>query len=631
MKRIGTINLHLAGAAAEAKPQTLKAAIEAAKGEQKEKLASFASALRQPETPEQVATNPEDIYLVPFRLISATTVGSGTTQSTTFPEDVLRQAVNKLVKKPVYIDHSYTVEDAIGTVENAVFTNSFIQEGVAVPAGIDGMLAINTGTSKGLDMAKLIEQGALCSNSVTVQFEWEPSIDVEDEWQFWENLGRTIDGREVTRNVTNVLDFHETSIVTLGADPYAKKIDANGNLINIDLANKVDPIQLFSKANTEEEKAEALKQVQGINKYEASFSANPILKKYKAMQEDKKEFAANFGAELTSLLEGRCEAESLEQSDLIKEMAEAASISAETVKKHLKGGVACPKASYLAAWAPILNLEVETLIKLAQADGCEFPEADLKAILEAGNKEDKEDMEDEKKMACDEDEDEMEDEDMEYSKEKFDAQAKELEDLKALYEAAQEAQKKLSAELEAIKSKGLEKQVESLSSQLVDNRKEYKEAISNAARQEAATKSWTNRFEAISKELDTAKAEKESFARELQELKADAKFASIGKAHFEDMKKEAKRLYTASQGANANNAVIALFDKVETLEELKGLASQYGKDLSAQFSVQCKDCGSANCEFGSVVQGYADSEVTAHTEVALTTDALRQNFNLKNK
>ena len=631
MKRIGTINLHLAGAAAEAKPQTLKAAIESAKGEQKEKLASFASALRQPETPEQVATNPEDIYLVPFRLISATTVGSGSWQSTTFTEDVLRQAVNKLLKKPVYIDHSYTVEDAIGTVENAVFTNSFIQDGVAVPAGIDGMLAINTGTSKGLNMAKLIEQGALCSNSVTVQFEWEPSIEVEDEWQFWDNLGRTIDGREVTRNVTNVLDFHETSIVTLGADPYAKKIDANGNLINIDLANKVDPIQLFSKAKTKEEKAEALKQVQGINKYEASFSANPILKKHKAMQEDNKQFAAGFGAELTSLLEGRCESESLEQADLIKEMAEAASISAETVKKHLKGGVACPKASYLAAWAPILNLEVETLIKLAQADGCEYKEEDLKAILEAGNKEDKEEMEDEKKMDCDEDEDDIEGDGMEYSKEKFDAQSKELEDLKALYEAAQESQKKLSAELEAIKSKGLEKQVESLSSQLVDNRKEYKEAISNAARQEAAAKSWTNRFEAISEELDTAKAEKESFAKELQELKADAKFASIGKAHFNEMKKEAKRLYTASQGANANNAVIALFDKVETLEELKGLASQYGKDLSAQFSVQCKDCGSGNCEFGSVVQGYANNEVTEHTEVALTTDALRQNFNLKNK
>ena len=625
-----TLNLNLAGAAKEEKPQKLDKAIEQAKGQRKEDLSSFASALRKPEAPEAVATNPEDIYMVPFRLISATTVGSGSWQSTTFPEQVLRDAANMLLNKPVFMDHSDEVDDSIGVVQSVSFTERYIQDdGEMIPAGIDGMLAINTSIPKGLQVAKMIEMNGLCSNSVTVQFEWEPSVDFADEDLFWWNLGNTIDGVEVSRNVTRVLDFHETSIVTLGADPYAKKIDADGNLVNIDKANSVGAIDLFEKASNDEEKKAALEGIKGLKKFTASYTANPVVAKYKA-QEATQELAANFGASLEELVDQKCETEGLAKADVIASMAEAAEITDTTVKQYLKGGTACPKASYLGAWAPILGLEVEALIKLAQADGCEFKEADISALLEAA-KDDKEEMADdkeyEKEMACDEDKEEMAKEEKEgYSKAEFDKQAKELEDLKALYEKAKAEKESYAKQVADFKAKGLESQIESLSKQALESKAEYQKALKESVLAQASVSSWKNRFEAAIGELDALKLEHEKQANELSEFKANAKYATIGKEHFEAQKAAAKRMYVASQAGNAKDAVIALFDKVESLDELNGLAEQYGKELTTQFAVRCKDCNSTNCEFGSVVGGVDKTDIYKQRRI-MTDEELRRNYN----
>ena len=80
------------------------------------------------------------------------------------------------------------------------------------------------------------------SVSVTVDFYWEPSHEFKnssgevDDWMFEMQIGTMVDGKMVRRVVTEILDFYESSFVWLGADPFAKAIDADGNLVNIERA-----------------------------------------------------------------------------------------------------------------------------------------------------------------------------------------------------------------------------------------------------------------------------------------------------------------------------------------------------------------------------------------------------------
>lgn len=180
--------------------------------------------------------DPEDYLLFPFRLISACVVGSGTWKSTDFTnEKVLKASVSLLANKPAYVNHDMFVGNEIGNIGETQWSKSYTApDGTPVPAGIDGPYVIDSKLFPELCRKLNAPIPAIQSSSVTVYYDWESSHDFQDEYDFYRHVGEMLDGREVTRVVTKIWDYVESSLVYLGADPYAKKKDADGNLINID-------------------------------------------------------------------------------------------------------------------------------------------------------------------------------------------------------------------------------------------------------------------------------------------------------------------------------------------------------------------------------------------------------------
>jgi len=170
-----------------------------------------------------ITPKPEDFLEVPFRLISATIVGGGTWKATDFSNTaILKKSTSLLDGVPLYKDHETDLDNWVGLVNGVKWTGAFKDvSGVDVPAGIDGIVAIDIKTNP--KVARGVAAGAIYSNSVTVEFDWEMSHTYENEWDFLNKLG-TIggDGKMIRRVVTAIHNYHESSLVWLGADPFAK-------------------------------------------------------------------------------------------------------------------------------------------------------------------------------------------------------------------------------------------------------------------------------------------------------------------------------------------------------------------------------------------------------------------------
>jgi len=199
---------------------------------------SFIPKLR---VPDSVAVRPEDFVEVPFRLISAAIIAGGTWRATDFTRPgVLKASVSKLNGKPVYKDHdTWTIDNLVGIVTNPVWTTDFKQDdGVYIPAGIDAIVRIDAKSPNNAGIARGVQYGGIFSNSVTIDFEWEPSHKFPNMYEFEDKIGTYAeDGSMIRRVASKILDYFESSLVWLGADPYAKLIDKDGNLVNVDITS----------------------------------------------------------------------------------------------------------------------------------------------------------------------------------------------------------------------------------------------------------------------------------------------------------------------------------------------------------------------------------------------------------
>lgn len=192
---------------------------------------------KNPNIPPDLMPKAEDFVQIPFRLLSATTVAQGTWRATDFSnESILKASLKKLEGKPVYTEHNTSLDNWAGIVQKTSWGESAVMNGQTIPAGINGMLAIDA-KSKPQILRGILAKG-IFSNSVTVVFDWKPSHNFEDEYTFRSWVGRIAeDGNMVRRIVTAIHDYYESSLVFLGADPYAKLIDEGGNLVNVDSVN----------------------------------------------------------------------------------------------------------------------------------------------------------------------------------------------------------------------------------------------------------------------------------------------------------------------------------------------------------------------------------------------------------
>jgi hypothetical protein len=182
-----------------------------------------------------------DFLFFPFRHLSATIVGGGSWKATDFSdESVLKRGHKLLEGKPAYVNHNMWVGEEIGVVKDVEFTKSYTNtNGEKIPAGIDAPFVIDQKLEPKLVRRMTSPMGSpIQSASVSVLFDWEASHEFEKEYDFYYHIGEMIDGSMVRRIVTEIIDFYESSLVWLGADPYAKML-VDGEVVNIDRASVV--------------------------------------------------------------------------------------------------------------------------------------------------------------------------------------------------------------------------------------------------------------------------------------------------------------------------------------------------------------------------------------------------------
>lgn len=167
-----------------------------------------------------------------FRMLSNVTVHARF-NPIYFPVEVLKKSMYKMVGQTINIDHEMAVGNAIGTVKSVEWQNAYTANGVKVPAGFNAVLKIDGKSNPRIARGIMMDPPSIHSNSVTVNFAWQKSHPKMDDNEFFSKLGSFDEkGKLIQKVATDIRSYHETSLVSHGADPFAQKIDDKGKIAN---------------------------------------------------------------------------------------------------------------------------------------------------------------------------------------------------------------------------------------------------------------------------------------------------------------------------------------------------------------------------------------------------------------
>jgi len=186
--------------------------------------------------PEDITPQDADFIEPVYRMLSECIVGSY------YPTDfsrnnVLRDSMSLLIGQTVNCDHETEVGNAIGAVRTTAWQEAYKIGDLDVPAGINGYLKIDAKSNPRLARGIMMDPPSIHSNSVTVKFTWEPSHPNMDINEFYNKMGSyDADGNLICRVATKIISYMETSLVSAGADPFAKQI-RDGKIVLPESAN----------------------------------------------------------------------------------------------------------------------------------------------------------------------------------------------------------------------------------------------------------------------------------------------------------------------------------------------------------------------------------------------------------
>jgi hypothetical protein len=175
----------------------------------------------------------DDEFIEPvFRMLSNITVHASH-NPIHFPSDALKKSMYKLIGQTVNIDHEMAVGNAIGSVKSVEWQNEYsTKDGIKIPAGINATLRIDGKSNPRIARGIMMDPPSIHANSVTVNFAWKKSHEEMNDEDFRAKLGTFDDkGKLIQRIVTDILAYHETSLVSHGADPFAQKVNKNGEIV----------------------------------------------------------------------------------------------------------------------------------------------------------------------------------------------------------------------------------------------------------------------------------------------------------------------------------------------------------------------------------------------------------------
>ena len=182
----------------------------------------------------------ENEFITPmFRLLSETIVSKNWNPTDFSQGGVLKASMQLLLGQTVNCDHETNIGNAIGSVSKVVWQDAYKDGKFSIPGGINGVLKIDGKANPRIARGILMDPPSIHSNSVTVQFRWEKSHPEMEDRDFYEKLG-TYDqhGNMIRRICTEIVRYMETSLVSHGADAYAKKIGADGKIVNPEYASR---------------------------------------------------------------------------------------------------------------------------------------------------------------------------------------------------------------------------------------------------------------------------------------------------------------------------------------------------------------------------------------------------------
>lgn len=195
--------------------------------------------------------NPKDSEFIEpvFRMLSSVIVSKGWCPVDFSKDGVLKESMDLLVGQTVNCDHSTDIGNAIGSVKEVYWQEAYTDEkGIYIPAGINAKLKIDGKANPRIARGIMMDPPSIHSNSVTVRFLWEKSHPEMEDDDFYYKCGTyDKDGVLICKVATKILSYHETSLVSHGADPFAQKIDENGRIVNPVYANQVYSQQFSDK------------------------------------------------------------------------------------------------------------------------------------------------------------------------------------------------------------------------------------------------------------------------------------------------------------------------------------------------------------------------------------------------
>lgn len=135
---------------------------------------------------------------------------------------VLKAAVPMLLRRPVLMDHWFSIKGVTGTVLQTWWGDD---DGLGVP-GINARLRINRKALPNNLLAEIEADPPLhLAVSCTPYYVWRKSHPKLDDDQFWRLLGSDLNGQTVRMVVTEIFEIPEVSLVWAGADPLARLLE----------------------------------------------------------------------------------------------------------------------------------------------------------------------------------------------------------------------------------------------------------------------------------------------------------------------------------------------------------------------------------------------------------------------
>jgi hypothetical protein len=167
---------------------------------------------------------------IPFRLLSADSViGAGGWNCSLFSKKVLQEAAELWEGTVLRVDHSLSTKNILGNIVDVWFDEGSIQNGVRIPAGVNGFFKVNREEFSTEVELLTSDPSGIRATSAGVAFAFEPSHEFENEYDFWYHVGETINGEYVHFKVTKIEQVIEQSAVWDGADPCAVMLASSEN------------------------------------------------------------------------------------------------------------------------------------------------------------------------------------------------------------------------------------------------------------------------------------------------------------------------------------------------------------------------------------------------------------------